>query len=52
MGIFSIKRARAREILKHPISLTFPIRKNPNSGQQIPNQITPSINALFGSLSS
>ncbi|MNH70524.1 hypothetical protein D3C73_226560 [compost metagenome] len=52
MGIFSIKRARARETVKHPISLTFPIRKNPNSGQQLPKQITPSITALSVFLSS
>jgi len=39
--IFNKTRARARETVKHPISFTFPIRKNPNSGQQILNQITP-----------
>lgn len=52
MGIFSIKRARTRGRPSPPISLTFPIRKNSNSGQQIPNKITPSINALFSTLSS
>nr|DAL28602.1 MAG TPA_asm: hypothetical protein [Caudoviricetes sp.] len=38
MGIFSIKRARARGRLQNILfSLTFPIHKNPNSGQQITN---------------